>query len=239
MGFETFEKEICKHFDQMNIEVSTNQIENLYKFMKYLIEFNKNVNLTAITEENEIIVKHFIDSIIIQKYIQDSDEIIDIGTGAGFPGIPLKIKKEENKFLLVDSLNKRIKFIKEIIEKLNLKNIDAIHGRAEELAQIKEYREIYGIAVSRAVSKLNVLMEYMLPFVKLGGKCICLKGPDIKNELDEAEKSIELLGGKIYKVDEFKLTNSNIKRSVVIISKIKETPKKYPRKAGIPNSKPL
>lgn len=239
MGFETFEKEICKHFDQMNIEVSTNQIENLYKFMKYLIEFNKNVNLTAITEENEIIVKHFIDSIIIQKYIQDSDEIIDIGTGAGFPGIPLKIIKEENKFLLVDSLNKRIKFIKEIIEKLNLKNIDAIHGRAEELAQIKEYREIYGIAVSRAVSKLNVLMEYMLPFVKLGGKCICLKGPDIKNELDEAEKSIELLGGKIYKVDEFKLTNSNIKRSVVIISKIKETPKKYPRKAGIPNSKPL
>ena len=119
------------------------------------------------------------------------------------------------------------------------RSIDAIHGRAEELAQIKEYREIYGIAVSRAVSKLNVLMEYMLPFVKLGGKCICLKGPDIKNELDEAEKSIELLGGKIYKVDEFKLTNSNIKRSVVIISKIKETPKKYPRKAGIPNSKPL
>lgn len=239
MKFEDFEKEIDKYFCEMNLETTRNQKEKLYDFMKYLIEINEKVNLTAITEENEIILKHFVDSIIIQKYIQKDDNVIDIGTGAGFPGIPLKIIKEENKFLLIDSLNKRINFIKQVIEKIKLNKIEAVHGRAEELAQQDKYREQYDIAVSRAVSKLNILMEYMLPFVKKGGKCICLKGPNIKDELEEAKKAIEILGGKIDKTDEFTLPNSDIKRSIVIITKIKETPSKYPRKSGMPNSKPL
>lgn len=239
MKFEDFEKEIDKYFCKMNVESTKNQKEKLYEFMKYLIEINEKVNLTAITEEKEIVLKHFVDSIIIQKYIKKSDNVIDIGTGAGFPGIPLKIIKEENKFLLIDSLNKRINFIKQVIEKLELNKIEAVHGRAEELAQQDKYRKQYDIAVSRAVSKLNILMEYMLPFVKKGGKCICLKGPNIKDELEEAKKAIETLGGKIDKLDEFALPNSDIKRSIVIISKIKETPSKYPRKSGMPNSKPL
>lgn len=239
MKFEDFEKEIDKYFCKMNVESTKNQKEKLYEFMKYLIEINEKVNLTAITEEKEIVLKHFVDSIIIQKYIKKSDNVIDIGTGAGFPGIPLKIIKEENKFLLIDSLNKRINFIKQVIEKLELNKIEAVHGRAEELAQQDKYRKQYDIAVSRAVSKLNILMEYMLPFVKKGGKCICLKGPNIKDELEEAKKAIEILGGKIDKLDEFALPNSDIKRSIVIISKIKETPSKYPRKSGMPNSKPL
>lgn len=238
MNFETFNEEIEKYFNKINLNVSNEKKEKLYQFMNLLIEKNKELNLTAITEEKEVILKHFIDSIIINKYIKTSDRVVDIGTGAGFPGIPLKIV-EENNFLLMDSLNKRINFIEEVIEELHLKGINAVHMRAEEAGQNEKYREKFDIAVSRAVSKLNILVEYMLPLVKLNGKCICMKGPNIEDEIKEAEKAIEILGGKIEKIDKLFLPDSDIARTIIIIKKVRNTEKKYPRKAGTPNSKPL
>lgn len=239
MNFETFDKEIERYLKKININIQKEQKEKLNQFMKLLIEKNKELNLTAITQEKDIILKHFIDSIIILKYINLSDRIVDIGTGAGFPGIPLKIVMKENEFTLVDSLNKRINFINEVIENLCLKGIEAIHVRAEELGQDKKYREMFDIATSRAVSKLNVLAEYMLPLVKINGKCVCMKGPNIEDELEEAKKAIEILGGKIEKIEKFFLPESDISRTIIVIKKVKKTDKKYPRKAGTPSTKPL
>lgn len=239
MTDEEFKNEINKYASEIKISITEDEIDKLYVFMNELIETNKYMNLTAITEENEIILKHFIDSILIKKYIKNGENIIDVGTGAGFPGIPLNIVCSENKFTLLDSLNKRIKFINSIVDKINLKNIEAIHSRAEEAGRNEQYREKYDIATSRAVSKLNVLLEYMMPFVKVGGKCICLKGPDIENELKEAENAIKELGGKIKNVEEYTLPKSDNKRTVVIIEKVENTKKQYPRKAGTPLSKPL
>ena len=164
---------------------------------------------------------------------------MDIGTGAGFPGIPIKILNKENKVILVDSLNKRINFLKEVCNTLELCNVECIHSRAEELANNKNYREKQDIVVSRAVARLNVLLEYMLPFVKVGGKCICMKGFDIEEELNEAKNAIDILGGKIEIVDEIVLPDSDIKRNIIIVKKVKETNKKYPRKAGMPSKQPI
>lgn len=239
MDFKEFDIEIETFLKEIKLVLDNKQKEELYKFMNLLIEKNKEINLTAITEQKEIILKHFIDSIIIEKYIENKESIIDVGTGAGFPGIPLKIVKKQNKLLLLDSLNKRINFLEEIIEELKLENISAKHIRAEEAGQNKKYREKFDIAISRAVSKLNILVEYMLPLIKIKGKCICMKGPNIESELKEAENAIKLLGGKLIKKEEYNLPNSDIKRTIIIIEKIKETPTKYPRKAGVPNSKPI
>lgn len=237
MNFSEFVSEIDKY--SKKIEISENQKKTLYDFMNCLLEKNKVMNLTAITDEKEIILKHFIDSVIIKDYIEDNERIIDIGTGAGFPGIPLKIVKENNEFVLLDSLNKRINFINEVIERLELKNIIAIHSRAEEAGKIKIYREMFDVVISRAVSKLNVLVEYMLPFLKVGGRCICLKGPNIDEELEEAKKAIKILGGKIEKVEKMCLPETDISRTMIVIRKINETPKQYPRKPGTPSNKPL
>ena len=207
--------------------------------MKLLLEWNEKINLTAIIEQNDIILKHFIDSITINKYIEQSNSIIDIGTGAGFPGIPLKIMNQNKKITLVDSLNKRINFLNEVCKEISLENIQCIHARAEELASDLEYRENYETVVSRAVARLNVLIEYMLPFVKKGGLCICMKGPNIDGELEEAKNAIKLLGGKIKSVESFFLPDSDIERNVIIIEKVAETPKKYPRKAGLPSKQPI
>ena len=209
-----------------------------YTYMNLLIEWNKKINLTAIVEEKDIIIKHFLDSLTISKYINSNQKIMDIGTGAGFPGIPLKIFQENINMNLVDSLNKRITFLNEVVNKIELKNIVAIHSRAEDLAKIEEHREKYDIVVSRAVAKLNTLLEYMMPFIKVGGTCICMKGSNIE-ELEESKKAIEILGGKLEKVDEIVLPNTDIKRNNIIIKKIKNTPKEYPRKAGIPTKNPI
>lgn len=239
MDYNTFEQNIEKYLKQLKLELLDSQKKKLYKFMKLLLEKNNYMNLTAITDENEIILKHFIDSILIQKYVGEKDKVIDVGTGAGFPGIPLKIVKEENEILLLDSLNKRINFINEAIDELVLKEITAIHSRAEDAGVDIKYREKFEIATSRAVSRLNTLVEYMIPFVGIGGKCICLKGPNVEEELEEAKNAIEILGGRINNVEEFFLPESDIARTIIIIDKIKNTPKKYPRKAGMPNNKPL
>ena len=239
MERESFSKELIEKAKKVNIEIDDKKEEQFYNYMKLLLEWNEKINLTAITEQNDIILKHFIDSITINKYIEQSNSIIDIGTGAGFPGIPLKIMNQNKKITLVDSLNKRINFLNEVCREISLENIQCIHARAEELASDLEYRENYETVVSRAVARLNVLIEYMLPFVKKGGLCICMKGPNIDRELEEAKNAIKVLGGKIKSVESFFLPDSDIERNVIIIEKVAETPKKYPRKAGLPSKQPI
>ena len=197
------------------------------------------MNLTNITEPLEVIEKHFIDSLTVLKNVNENDSIIDVGTGAGFPGIPIKIAYPKSKVTLLDSLNKRIKFLNEVISKLNLEDINTIHGRAEELAHNKEHREKYDIAIARAVAPLNVLSEYLLPFVKIGGHAICMKGSKGKDESKEGENAIRILGGEIKSIKEFKLPNTDIERTIVEIEKNKSTEKRYPRKPGTPSKEPL
>lgn len=207
--------------------------------MVNLLEWNEKINLTAITDENEIIIKHFIDSLTIYKYVCGCENLIDIGTGAGFPGIPLKIVDEKVKITLLDSLNKRIIFLEEIIKQIKLKNINAIHLRAEEAGINKEYRQKYDIATSRAVANLSTLVEYMLPFIKVGGKCICMKGANIEQELEESKKAIKVLGGEIEKIEKITIPDTDYIRNIIIIKKVAETPNKYPRKAGKPSKEPI
>ena len=216
--------------------------EKAKKFQKYkdlLLEWNNKINLTAITEENEIILKHFIDSCTILKYIEDNQKIIDIGTGAGFPGIPLKIMNESLKITLVDSLKKRVNFLNEVISELKLENIEGIHSRAEDLGRDNNYREKYDVATSRAVANLSTLLEYLMPFVKVNGICICMKGPNIEEELNEAKKAINELSGKLEGVYNFKLPNSDIERNIIIVRKVDKIKLKYPRKAGMPAKEPI
>jgi len=239
MEKEEFKRELAKKAMQFEINLSEEQQGMFYEYMQLLLEWNEKMNLTAITEPKEVLIKHFIDSISIKPYIEKEEKVLDVGTGAGFPGIPLKIVLPDNEFILLDSLNKRINFLKQVITNLKLEKIEAVHGRAEEFCKIPKKREGYDIVTSRAVAKLNVLLEYMLPFVKIGGKCICMKSSEISEELQEAGKAIEVLGGKIEKVEEIILENTDIQRKIVIIKKIKETPKKYPRKAGTPIKEPI
>ncbi len=239
MNIEEFSKELTKLASKIEIELSLDEIEKLYKFMYLLLEWNEKINLTAITEPEDIILKHFVDSITIRKYIKSENKVLDMGTGAGFPGIPLKIISSDTYFTLVDSLNKRIIFLNEVCDKLKLDKIENIHSRAEELAKNKNYREQYDVVTSRAVARLASLVEYMLPFVKVGGKCICMKGSNVDEELIEAKKAINVLGGEIEKVDKFLLPNSDIERNIVIIKKIKNTSCKYPRKPGTATKQPI
>ena len=239
MEKQEFKAKLKEEAMQFRIELSEKQQDNFYNYMRLLLDWNEKINLTAITEPKAVITKHFVDSLSITPYINENDRILDIGTGAGFPGIPLKIVLEKNEITLLDSLNKRINFLNEVIEKLELKNIQAIHGRAEEFNKIDGNRESYDIVVSRAVAKLNVLLEYMLPFVKLNGRCICMKSADIDEELKEAENAIKILGGEIEKIDEITLKNTDIKRKIIVIKKVNKTPSKYPRKAGTPAKEPI
>ena len=235
---EKFKKEITQYAKCIDIDLNEVQIDNYYKYMNLILEWNKKINLTAITDEIDIIVKHFIDSMTVLKYIKDNQTVIDIGTGAGFPGIPISIQKNVD-MTLVDSLNKRILFLDEVIKELKLNNVKTIHGRAEDLGQNKQYREKCDISISRAVASLNILVEYLLPLVKVGGVCLCMKGSDISEELRNAEYAIDKLGGRVEKIDEFCLPKTDYKRNIIVIKKIKQTPDIYPRKSGIPSKKPL
>ncbi len=238
MEYKEFEKEILENSKEINVVITEDEIKSLYQYMKLMLEWNKNINLTAITDEKEVILKHFIDSISINKYIKEANKIMDIGTGAGFPGIPLKILNKDIEFILVDSLNKRINFLEEVKKELYLNKLELLHARAEELAKNKKYRENVDIVVSRAVARLRVLAEYMLPFVQENGLCICMKGPNIEEELEESKKALDILGGKIENIEHIILPG-NLERNIVLIRKIKRTPGKYPRKAGIPVKQPL
>lgn len=236
---EKFNSSLIEKAKLLNIQITQEQVQQFYKYMVLLIEWNKKMNLTAITEPEEVILKHFIDSLTVIPYLNKADTVLDIGTGAGFPGIPLKIIEQNKEFTLLDSLNKRIIFLQAVIKELNLKNIQAVHGRAEEFIKQKNLHESYDVITSRAVARLNVLLEYMLPFVKLGGKCICMKAYDLDEELNDAKRAIEVLGGRIEHIDEVTLPNSDIKRKIIIIKKVKNTPSKYPRKAGTPAKEPI
>lgn len=239
MELEEFTKIFNNYLEKLNLTLTEEQIEKFYNYMNLLIEWNKKINLTAIVEPKDIILKHFIDSLTIVKYIKEGETIIDVGTGAGFPGIPLKIAREDLKITLADSLNKRINFLNEVINKLDLKNIETIHTRAEELGKNKKYREKFDIATSRAVANMSTLSEYLIPFIKVEGKCICMKSSDIDTELENAKNAINILGCEIESKDKFNLPNNDLGRSVIILRKVKHTPSKFPRKAGTPAKEPI
>ena len=239
MEIEEFSKLISSYGKEISIEFSNIQIEKFYKYMNLLIEWNEKINLTAITEPKEIIIKHFIDSLTVLKDIKGKNALVDVGTGAGFPGIPLKIMDEEIKITLLDSLNKRINFLNEVINQLDLKNIETIHSRVEDAGKNKKYRERFDIATARAVANLATLSEYMLPLVKVGGKSICMKGSEVSEELQNSKKAISILGGEIENIDNFQLPKSDMMRNIVIIKKVKNTPNKYPRKPGTPSKEPI
>lgn len=239
MNKEEFKKVFMEYAKKIDIDINEEQINKFYDYMNLLIEWNKKINLTAITDYNEIILKHFVDSLTINKCIKENNYVVDVGTGAGFPGIPLKIIRDDIKIVLVDSLNKRINFLNEVIKELNLKNIETVHARAEEFGRNKKYRQKFDIATSRAVANLSTLSEYMIPLVKTNGRCICMKGKEIKEELKDSLNAIKVLGGKIENVEEFELADNDINRSIIYILKEKDTPNKYPRKAGTPSKDPI
>lgn len=239
MQKEKFIEIMQEKLKKLEIHFSMEQTEQFFEYMKLLIEWNEKINLTAITEPEEIITKHFIDSLTILKYIKNDYKVVDVGTGAGFPGIPLCIMNPTLKMTLVDSLNKRLIFLQEVVNKLKLKNIEIVHARAEELGQNIKYRETFDIATSRAVANLSTLSEYLIPLVKINGKIISMKASNAKQEIDEAQNAIQILGGQIESIEEFNLPESDIGRTVIIINKNKPTSKKYPRKAGTPSKEPL
>ena len=234
-----------KGLEQLSITLSGEQKQQFLTYYEYLVEKNKVMNLTAITEYEEVITKHFLDSLAVVKTSCFKPEklagkrLIDIGTGAGFPGIPLKIAFPELEILLLDSLNKRINFLNEVTEMLGLTKINTVHGRAEDYAKQKGYRESFDFCVSRAVANLSTLSEYCIPFVKPGGCFISYKSGSVDQELIQAEKAVKILGGQREEVVRFSLADTDMDRSFVVIHKAKPTPKKYPRKAGLPSKEPL
>ena len=239
--FDKFTELMREELSEFSIELSEHQLHQFYQYFELLVEWNKVMNLTAITELEDVVTKHFVDSLSLVKAVSDlSDEkILDMGTGAGFPGIPLKIAFPELKITLLDSLNKRINFLNEVIGQLQLGEIQAVHGRAEDYGRDKLYREQYDYCVSRAVTNLSTLSEYCMPYVKIGGAFIPYKSGKIEEELNQAKGAVKLLGGKIEEVVTFVLPKTDVERSFVIVRKTEGTSKKYPRKAGLPSKEPL
>ena len=239
MDIKQFSSIMQQYGDKMQIQFTEEQLQKFYKYMNLLIEWNNKINLTAIIEPEDIVLKHFIDSLTILPFIDKNKKVIDIGTGAGFPGIPVSIMRNDLDMTLLDSLNKRINFLNEVITILNLKNVKTIHSRIEDLAKNKKYRETYDIATSRAVANLSTLSEYMIPMIKTRGISICMKGSDIEEEINKSKKAVDILGGNFKKIEKFTLPNSDQKRTIILIEKEKSTPLKYPRKAGTPSKEPL
>lgn len=223
---------------EYGVNISDAVADKFFLYKDLLKSWNEKMNLTAIEEDNDVILKHFIDSLSIIPYIKDSKNLVDIGTGAGFPGIPLKIVSDHLKVTLLDSLSKRVGFLNEVVNSLSLSDIRAVHGRAEDYGVGKEFRESFDTAVARAVASLPVLIEYCLPFVKVGGVFIAMKGSS-SDEADISGKALSELGGEIEKVYDILLPFSDIKRNIIIIRKFRQTPSKYPRKAGKPSKEPL
>lgn len=234
-------KQLENAFEQLNISIGSETVFKFEKYMKLILEWNEKVNLTAITDEDDFIKKHFIDSILCVGFdeIKNADTVIDVGTGAGFPGVPLALVFPDKQFLLIDSLGKRIKILYEILETLEISNVTLIHTRAEDLAHKKEYREKFDICFSRAVANLATLAEYCLPFVNIGGAFISYKGPDAGEELKEAGNAIKLLGGEAEDIRKINIEGFDLDHNIIIVKKKRNTPVKYPRKAGTPTKEPL
>ena len=232
-----FKEKIEKAFSTKNIILTSNQIQKFFDYYILLKDWNEKINLTTIIELDDVIEKHFLDSVVSKDEIFVNAKVIDIGSGAGFPGIPLKILREDLNITLVDSVNKKVLFLNEVIKKLNLKDIVAVHSRIEDLANKKENRENFDFVVSRAVSKLNTLCEYALPFLKINGKLIAYKALDVETEINEATNAIKLLGGNFEKVK--KIDFEKMERNLVFIKKVFKTDKKYPRSGNKPRIMPI
>ncbi len=213
-------------------------LDNFIKYNDLLIEWNEKINLTAITEPSEVVTKHFTDSVTGEKLLEKGAKVIDVGAGAGFPSLPLKLVRDDLEVLMLDSLGKRVNFLNEVIGALSLEKISAIHARAEEVSK-KDLRESFDACVSRAVARLSVLCEYCLPFVKVGGVFLAYKGPQGLEELNDAKKAISVLGGEVSELKEYNLPNSDITHTIIVIKKVRQTPLKYPRNSGKISKSPI
>lgn len=240
-GDSILEDKFINQLRLLHIQLDKNQIEKFQRYYELLIEWNKVMNLTGITDYDEVNEKHFVDSLSITKSLDLSNikTMIDIGTGAGFPGIPLKIAFPHLKIVLLDSLQKRVHFLNAVIDEIGINDIITLHGRAEDYARNPEYREQFDLCVSRAVANLSVLSEYCIPYVRVGGTFVAYKSGNIQDELKQSEMAIKVLGGTIKNVEKFNLPQSNIERSLITVRKNKSTGKKYPRKAGTPGKNPI
>lgn len=231
---------LIKCLSELNIEISENQIELFDRYYELLIYWNNKFNLTSITNKEDVLVKHFADSVALLKYVDISEStLLDVGSGAGFPGIPLRIMCDSCKVILLDSLNKRIGFLNEVIKDLGLYGISAVHGRAEDLAQDLSYRERFDFVTSRAVANLSILSEYCLPFVRIGGHFISYKSGDVDIEMNDSSNAFSILGGRLENDYRFSIPGTEYERSFICVEKINRTPDSYPRKAGVPSKKPL
>ncbi|OXX83957.1 16S rRNA (guanine(527)-N(7))-methyltransferase RsmG [Paraclostridium benzoelyticum] len=230
-----------KGIEDLGLKCSDETIDKFSKYREILVEWNQKMNLTGIEEEKEVYIKHFLDSVAAAKkgYIKDGMSIIDVGTGAGFPGLPLRICLENSKVTLLDSLNKRINFLSEVCTSINVDDIELIHGRAEDFGKDEKYREQYDIATARAVAGLPILMEFCVPFIKVGGYFVCLKGPNADTELEESRKAMEVLGLEFVEKIDVELPEIELKHNIVVFKKVNSTPAKYPRKAGKPVKSPI
>ncbi len=229
-----------KALSEWNIDISKEQMKSFLLYYDLLIEWNEKINLTTIVDKDDIIIKHFVDSLALIRLSDLSGKtLIDVGTGAGFPGIPLKIMVPDSKVLLLDSLNKRLSFLDQVISSIGLSGISTLHGRAEDVANDISHREKYDIVLSRAVANLSTLSEYALPFVKKNGSFVSYKSGNVDEELEGSKKAIDILGGCVNHIERFTLPLSDNERTLIFINKEKNTPKGYPRKAGIPGKKPL
>lgn len=239
MNPEQFVQELSKR----NFKLNEKQINQFNQYFTSLIAANQKVNLTRITEEDDVYLKHFFDSLTplftFSEVFKPGDTVCDVGAGAGFPSIPLKILQPELKVTIVDSLGKRLTFLQDLIEKLQLQDVTLVHGRAEDVGQNKLYREQFDIVTARAVANMAVLSEYCLPLVKKSGYFVALKGPKAEKELQDGQKAISLLGGKVIQTEELQLPTSSEERTLIMVQKVKATPKKYPRQAGTPHRKPI
>lgn len=230
-------RELKEVFGKYGIELNDVQIKQFEEYFSMLIETNKVLNLTAITEEHDVLIKHFLDSVLAINNFPKNAKVVDVGSGAGFPSIPLKIVRPDLQICMIDSLNKRINFLNSVIQKLDLNSIKAEHFRAEDFA--KKNREMFDVATARAVASLNTLVEYLLPLVKIGGNAVIYKSSKLKEELKESENAIKILGGKVEKVENFKISEEELERNILIIKKINHTPKIFPRDKNKPKTQPI
>lgn len=234
-------KQLKKALEELGLPDDEITLKKFEAYRDKILEWNKMVNITAVTEPSDFTKKHFIDSLLCTKSIeyQQATEIIDIGTGGGFPGVPLAIISPEKQFVLADSLNKRLKIVDTLCQEIGINNVTVVHGRAEELGRSKRYREKFDLCVSRAVARLDVLSEYCLPFVKQNGFFLAYKGPGLDSELEKSKSAISLLGGRVERIEKIEIDDLDFDHNILYIKKEQRTPSKYPRKAGTPSKEPL